>query len=243
LPEAPVPPSDTVSDRPGSGPAGPVRPAGGSATTPALVDALGGKRGMLDSGLPAVVFVFVHSVVLAFAGRETALRAALVAAVATGLTVLGVRLRRRETLQQAVSGFLGLGVAVFFAARSGEARGFFLPGIFINIGYGTLFLASAVVGRPVVGAIYAAVEGLDKRWRLDVRLRRVFAVATVGWALVFASRAAVQGVLYAMDRPGLLAAARLLMGWPLTIAAVALTVAYVRRARPAQEVPVGSPTG
>jgi hypothetical protein len=34
-----------------------------------------------------------------------------------------------------------------------------------------------------------------------------------------------------MDRPGLLAASKLLMGWPLTIAAVALTVAYVKRRR------------
>ena len=50
-------------------------------------------------------------------------------------------------------------------------------------------------------------------------------------ALVFATRAAVQGTLYVLDRPGLLAAARLLMGWPLTIAAVALTVAGVKRAR------------
>jgi hypothetical protein len=53
----------------------------------------------------------------------------------------------------------------------------------------------------------------------------------VGWAVVFASRAAVQGTLYVMDRPGLLAAARLLMGWPLTIAAVALTVAGIKRVR------------
>ena len=198
---------------------------------PALVDALGGKRGLVDSGLPAVVFVFVNSVVQAFSGREPALRAAVVAAVATGLGVLVLRLVRKETLQQAISGFLGLGIAVFFALRSGEARGFFLPGIFINIAYGVAFLGSALIGRPLVGAIYNAVEGIGARWREDARLRRVFAYASIGWALVFASRAAVQGTLYVMDRPGLLAAARLLMGWPLTIAAVALTVAYVKRAR------------
>jgi hypothetical protein len=209
--------SDTVSGEP--------------AAKPALVESLGGKRGLLDSGLPAVVFVFVNSVVMALTDRDTALNAALVSAVATGVAVIALRLVRRETLQQAVSGFLGLAVAVFFARRSGEARGFFLPGIFINIAYGLVFLGSAVIGRPVVGAIYAAVDGLDKRWRADPRLRRIFAMASVGWALVFASRAVVQGVLYAMDRPGLLAAARLLMGWPLTIAAVAVTVAYVKRAR------------
>jgi len=205
---------------------------------PALIEALGGKRGLVDSGLPAVVFVFVNSVVLALTSRETALRAAIAAALLTGLGIIVLRVARKETLQQAISGFLGLGIAVFFAARSGEARGFFLPGIFINLGYGVVFLGSALIGRPVVGAIYAAVDGLDSRWRQDARLRRVFAVASLGWALVFASRAAVQSVLYVADRPGLLAASKLLMGWPLTIAAVALTVAYVKRARARQgEVP------
>lgn len=205
--------------------------SGEPATKPALVEALGGKRGLIDSGLPAVVFVLVNSVVQAFSSRDAALRAALVGAVLSGVAILVLRLVRQETLQQAISGFFGLAIAVFFAARSGEARGFFLPGIFINIAYGAVFLGSALIGRPVVGAIYAAVDGLDKRWREDPRLRRIFAYASVGWSLVFASRAVVQSVLYALDRPGLLAAAKLLMGWPLTIAAVALTVGYVKRAR------------
>ena len=215
-----------MSDRGGS-----TTVSGEPPATPALIEALGGKRGLIDSGLPAVVFVFVNSVVQVASGRETALRAAIAAAVLIGVGTIVLRVARKEPLQQAVSGFLGLALAVFFAARSGEARGFFLPGIWINVGYGALFLGSALVGRPLVGAIYAAVDGLGSRWREDARLRRVFAYASVGWALVFASRACVQGVLYVLDRPGLLAAARLLMGWPLTIAAVALTVAYVRRAR------------
>ncbi len=212
-------------------PDAPTTVSGESTAKPALIEALGGKRGLVDSGLPAVVFVFVNSVVQAFAGRDVALRAALIGAVVTGVAIIVLRLVRKETLQQAISGFFGLAIAVFFAARSGEARGFFLPGIFINMAYGAVFLGSALIGRPIVGVIYAAVEGLDKRWREDPSLRRVFAFASVGWSLVFASRAVVQGILYTMDRPGLLAAARLLMGWPLTIAAVALTVAYVKRAR------------
>jgi hypothetical protein len=204
--------------------------SGAPAARPALVEALGGKRGLVDSGLPAVVFVFVNSVVAAFADRDTGLRAALVAAVAVGIGVVALRLARRETLQQALSGFFALGFAVFLAARSGEARDFFLPGILVNVAYGAVFLLSAVVARPLVGYVYAAVDGLVG-WREDRRLRRAFSVASVGWALVFGARAAVQGTLYAMDRPGLLAAARLLMGWPLTILAVAATVAWVKRAR------------
>ena len=201
------------------------------ATKPALVEALGGKRGLIDSGLPAIVFVLVNSVVQAFDDRSTALNAAIVASIVSGVGIVVLRLVRKETLQQAISGFLGLAIAVFFARRSGEARGFFLPGIFINIAYGLAFVGSAVLGRPVVGYVYAALEGLDARWRADARLRRTFAVASIGWSLVFASRAVVQAVLYVMDRPGLLAASKLLMGWPLTIGAVALTMAYVKRRR------------
>jgi hypothetical protein len=205
--------------------------SGEPAARPAMIEALGGKRGLVDSGLPAVVFVFINSVVTAFVDRDTGLRAALIAAVGVGVAVVALRLIRRETPQQALSGFFALAIAVFFAARSGEARDFFLPGILINVAYGAVFFGSALVGRPLVGYVYAAVDGLDGSWRDDRRLRRVFAVATVGWALVFGARAAVQGALYAMDRPGLLAAARLLMGWPLTIAAVAATIAWVRRGR------------
>jgi hypothetical protein len=127
------------------------RAAGGGPPRSALVDAFGGKRGLVDSGLPAVVFVFVNSLVGALADRQTGLDAAIAAAVATGVAVVLLRLVRRETLQQAVSGFLGLAVAVWFARRSGEARGFFLPGIFINIGYGLVFLVSALIGRPWSG--------------------------------------------------------------------------------------------
>jgi hypothetical protein len=196
---------------------------------PALIESLGGKRGLIDSGLPAAVFVGVNAVVDAFAARSTALHVAMGAAVACGLAVVILRLRRREPVQQAVSGFLGLAIAVFFAARSGQARDFFKPGIYINAAYGAVFLGSVVIRRPLVGAIYSAIDGLGSSWRQDRRLLRLFSVVTVGWASVFAFRAVVQTVFYNADRPDLLAISRLLLGWPLTLAAVGITVAFVRR--------------
>lgn len=196
---------------------------------PALIESLGGKRGLIDSGLPAVVFVGVNAVVDAFTARSTALHVAIGAAVLCGVAIIALRLRRKETVQQAVSGFLGLAIAVFFAARSGEARDFFKPGIYINAAYGAVFLGSVFIRRPLVGAIYSALDGLGTAWREDRRLLRVFSVATIGWALVFALRAVVQTAFYNANRPDLLAISRLLLGWPLTIAAVAGTVAFVRR--------------
>ena len=67
-------------------------------------------------------------------------------------------------------------------------------------------------------------------WRDDPRLRRLFLLATFGWSAVFAIRAGVQALLYREDLPGLLAVGKVLLGWPLTLAAVALTLAAVRRA-------------
>lgn len=209
----------------------PETASGEPAVRSALVEALGGKRGLFDSGLPVVVFVFVHSLVAAFADQGIALRAGLAAALLAGASVVVVRLARRETLQQALSGFFALAIAVWLANRTGDARDFYLPHILYQIGYCVLFVGSVLLGRPLVGYIYAAVDGLDRSWRDDRRLRRVFAVATLGWGAVFASRALVQGGLYLADRTGWLAAARLLMGWPMTILAVAATVAWVRRGR------------
>lgn len=205
--------------------------SGEPATRPALIEAMGGKRGLFDSGLPVIVFVFFNSLVTAFTDADTGLRAALVAALVSGLVLVVLRLSRRETLQQALSGFFALAIAVWLANRSGDARDFHLPHILWQLAYGSAFLVSVVVGRPLIGYIYAAVDGLDPSWRSDRRLRRVFTVATLGWFAVFASRAVVLGTLYLMDRSGWLAAARLVMGWPLTIGAVAATIAWVKRAR------------
>ncbi|MGH9032063.1 MAG: DUF3159 domain-containing protein, partial [Acidimicrobiia bacterium] len=93
----------------------------------------------LDAGLPLALFTVVY----AAAGRDLAI--ALWAAVGAG-AVLGVlRLIRREPLQNVVAGFVGLGLAVFVAARTGRAEDVFLPGLLINVGYGTAYLVSILV--------------------------------------------------------------------------------------------------
>ncbi|MFC4783941.1 DUF3159 domain-containing protein [Nocardioides sp. MAHUQ-72] len=89
---------------------------------------------------------------------------------------------------------------------------------------------SALLGRPLVGHLHAALFRLGPEWRRSARLRRVFTIATLGWSGVFALRTVAQGVLYAQGRTELLALSKLLLGWPVTVAAVVLTLAAVRRA-------------
>ena len=194
-----------------------------------LLALLGGTRGIVDGGLPPLVFVLTNSLAGTAAGRSTALLSAAVAATITGGVLVALRLVRREPLRQVLGGLAGLAVALAFALQAGEARGFFLPGIVVDATYAVVFLGSALLGRPLVATAYRLLSGGGDGWRRDAALRRALTRATVGWSVVFGVRAGGQAVLYLADQPGLLAASKLLLGWPLTLLAVLLTLASIRR--------------
>lgn len=188
----------------------------------ALIEQLGGVRGLIDSGLPAVVFVTLNTL--------AGLRPAVISAVVCGVAVFALRLARRQTVQHAVSGFLGLALAAFIAARTGRAEGFFLPGIVMNFVYATALVVSVAIRRPLIGIAAAALEGRESTWREDPRVRRVYARATVAWAVYFVVRAGIAIALYDAGSPvGLLLLK--LSGFPTMVAMVLGTVAYTRRAR------------
>ncbi|MGO4612812.1 DUF3159 domain-containing protein [Nocardia sp. 2YAB30] len=187
-----------------------------------LLEQLGGFSGLIYSTLPVVVFVPVNSV----AGLAVAIWAALGVAAA----ILIWRLVRRNPVQPAISGFFGVGICAFIAYRMGEAKGFFLFGIYTSLVYAGVFLVSILVRWPLVGVIWGVLNGHGSDWRSDRRLVRYYDLATVTWIVVFGARYLVQSQLYDTDRTGWLAFARIAMGWPLTAVALAVTVWAVRRA-------------
>jgi Protein of unknown function (DUF3159) len=196
---------------------------------PAVARLIGGRRGIIDGALPPIVFVVTNALSGLVTDRSTSLTVAASASAGLAAVLVLVRLVRRESLKQAAQGLAGLAVAVGFAVWSGEARGFFLPGMYIDAVYGVAFAVSALVGRPLVGVIYGLLFQTGSTWRDNPRLRRIFTVSTLAWSAVYGLRTGVQTLLYGADRPELLALAKLLLGWPLTVAVVALTLAAVRR--------------
>jgi hypothetical protein len=110
-----------------------------------VLESLGGWRGMLDATVPTLAFLVGNSV--------AGLRAGIWAALGAALLLFVLRLVRRESVQQAVSGLFAVGIAVVIAAASGEARGFFVLGIVRNAAIGVVLLASIVVRRPLVGVV------------------------------------------------------------------------------------------
>lgn len=199
-----------------------------------LADALGGRRGILDSSLPAVVFVAVQS----FAG----LRTGVTAAVGFAALVLALRVTRKEPWQQAVNGFVGVALAALIAARTHSAEGFFLPGIAKNAVWALVGAVSLALRRPLAGYALAALDRRYAGWRADPGLRRAATWATLLWVAVFGVRVVVQGLLYLAGRPGWLAVANLALGWPLYALAIAATYALVRRPV-ATAPPAAAPAG
>lgn len=186
-----------------------------------LLAQLGGPMGMVDSGLPVLVFILVN--VLA------GLTPAIIAALASGVLIAALRLIRRKPASQAIGGLFAVGVAAYIAHRMGTARGYFAFGIWTQALYGSAFLLSVLVRWPLIGILWEGLNGRGTAWRSNRPLRRRYDAATLIWVLVFALRFGVQQWLYGQgdDLVGWLAAARLAMGYPLFIAAILATIVIV----------------
>jgi hypothetical protein len=195
---------------------------------PTLLEQLGGVGGLVSSAVPAVVFVVVNPL----AGLQPAIWASLGAAVAVGVW----RRLRREPLQPALSGILGVALCAFIAYHTGQARGFFLYGIWYSLLAGVMMVLSVVVRRPLVGVLWSVLNGSGFGWRTDRRARFGFDVATIVWAVFFLARFGVQHHFYELRQADWLGVARLAMGLPLTAVAALVTIWAIRRAVPA--VPV-----
>ena len=98
-----------------------------------VVNALGGTRGLIDSGLPALVFM-----VSFYITKEIRPSVTYALILSVGLTL--ARLIKKDTIQHALSGLFGVAICAFFATKTGKAENFYLPGLIINVVYGTLYL-------------------------------------------------------------------------------------------------------
>jgi len=184
---------------------------------------LGGVRGMIYSSLPVLVFVGTS--------RLLGLSAAVGAALGIAALILIWRLIRRDSVQPAVSGLIGVVVCALIAYMLGESKGYFLLGIWTSLLWAAVFAVSILVRRPVVGYIWSWLHGHDRGWREVRRAVFAFDIATLTWVVVFGARFVVQHLLYQSDRTGWLVVARISMGWPLTAVAALVTYLAIRVAQ------------
>ncbi|MEU9807342.1 DUF3159 domain-containing protein [Mycobacterium sp. NPDC050853] len=183
----------------------------------------GGWQGIVYSSIPVIVFVIAVSV--------SSLTPAIVSALSAATLILLWRLVRRESLQPAVSGFISVGISALIAYLLGEAKGYFLIGIWANFFWGIVFLASVVIRRPIVGYAYSWATGGDMSWRNNRRIVLAFDIATVSWIVLFATRFVVQQWLYLAGNTAWLGGTKIAMGWPLTAVGALITLLVIRYVR------------
>jgi len=186
-----------------------------------MLEQMGGIAGMVYSAVPIIVFVVANSLANLTVGIWSALGSAVVITI--------VRLVRKETLQPAISGFFGVAIATFIAYRTGEARGFFLWGIWLSLVYGGVFVGSVLVRWPLVGVAWNLLNGAGSAWRKDKPSVRYYDIATLACSVVFLARFVVQRWLYAENLTGWLAFTKIAMGLPLFGLAMLVVVWAVRR--------------
>ena len=208
--------------------------------------AMGGRRGMAEAAVPTLAFTVTFLV-----GGQLA--PALVISVATAVVLLAVRLVQRSTVQFVLNSLVGIAIGAFFAWRSARQGGdaadtalaYFLPGILYNAAYAVLISFSILVRWPVVGFMVGSVSGDATAWHADRQVVRL--CGNLSWMLVAPClvRVAVELPLYlagkgAGDASAMIAAlgvAKIGLGWPLQVAALAGMVWLLARNRtPVSEV-------
>jgi MFS family permease len=193
---------------------------------PSILEAMGGTMGIIESAVPSAAFVIAIT-----AKAETGLAAII--AVSVALLFAIARILRRETVQFALTGVVGVGISAAIAAFTGDAKNFFIPSFGINIIYGGIALGSVLAGRPFVGYIADGINPPDEGelpWREDpVKLRR-YKLASLLWVGIFAFRLIVQVPLYFDDSLVALGTVKVVMGYPLFGIGVWVTWLMVKKA-------------
>lgn len=196
-----------------------------------LSEALGGRRGMVETALPTLTFTVLW---LSTRHLEVALGASLVVATLE----LVARLVQRQTVKFCVNALVGIAIGWLFvhlsASRGGsaddQALAYFVPGLLYNVGYAVVMGLTCIAGWPLVGFMIGSVTGDATAWHANRQVVRLCTRLT--WLLVLpcAARALVQGPIWIAGHTGSLSAdtavaalgvLKIAMGWPLQLAALA----------------------
>ncbi|WP_285116444.1 DUF3159 domain-containing protein [Leifsonia sp. fls2-241-R2A-40a] len=207
-----------------------------ASTGTALLGALGGVRGLLETILPGLVFLILFTFT-----QNVPLSIGCSVAVAVVFTV--VRIVGKTPVTQALAGLIGVGISAILALITGRGEDNFLLGIWTNAAYAAGILISMLVRWPIIGLAAGYLMGDGVAWRNDKRKYRVMQALTLLWFLLFAARLVVQVPLYLAHTDAAtsaLALTKLLMGVPL-YAPLLLVTWFVVKGQFPQKPAAGEP--
>ena len=174
-----------------------------------LMASLGGWLGIIQSSIPAALFVLVFALT-----KETVAAVVVSLGVSTGFVVL--QIITRKPLTQAIAGALGIALSAYLTLRDGgHPADYFVQGFITNIAYGSALAVSVLVRWPLIGFLVGLLKGEPLGWRTDKKLLRRADLATMLFVALFSLRLLVQLPLYFANQIEALGIARVAMGVPL----------------------------
>lgn len=214
-----------------------ARKSGLAAVTPgetpsgsALLTAMGGVRGLVESILPGLAFLVVYTIT----GQ---LLPSVLIPLGIAVIFVVIRVVTRTPFTSAIAGVLGIALSAGLALLTGRAEDNFVLGFLINAAFLLALLISLAVRWPLIGVIASLITGEGSGWRQDKAKVRVALIATILWCGLFALRLGVELPLYFAGNTQALAALKLILGVPLYAAMLWVTWLLVRTvyARPQQQ--------
>ncbi|WP_240776829.1 DUF3159 domain-containing protein [Nonomuraea basaltis] len=200
-----------------------------------LAKAFGGVRGIIEAAIPTIAFT------LSWITTED-LKLSLIVSISLAVLLLLARIVQRSTPQFVINSLIGIAIGAFFASRTGDAKDYFLPGILWNGAYMVGMLLSIVTRWPVVGFLIGSVTGDPTAWHKDPGIVRLCTRLTWLLMLPCAVRVAVQGPVYLLgggdQAVAALGLAKIVMGWPLQVAALGAMLWVLGRGRTPIKPPV-----
>ena len=176
-----------------------------------VVTALGGKKGIIDSTIPSLIFLLTYNV-------THNLRICLYLSIVIAALLLIWRLIKRDTLVHAITGFIGIAFCGWFAWKTGEAKDYYAPSLWKNSGFASLYLISNLVKWPIIGVMLGPILGENMNWRKDPKRLAAYQKATWIWFALFAIRIGIQYPLYKTNQLNALGVANIFLGFPLYLA-------------------------
>jgi hypothetical protein len=174
-----------------------------------LMTSLGGWLGIIQSSMPATVFVLVFAT-----SKNTT--AAATSAITLSIGFLVFALIRRQPVTQAIAGAVGIIISGYLTLRDGgHPADYFVQGFFTNFAYGTALSLSILVRWPLLGFLVGLTRGETLTWRKNKKVLRRSDLATGLFVILFGLRLLVQLPLYFSNQIEALGIARVSMGVPL----------------------------
>jgi hypothetical protein len=200
-----------------------------------LAKAFGGVRGIVEAAVPTIAFTLTWIL-------TEELKTSLIVSVSLAVALLVVRIVQRSTPQFVINSLIGIAIGAFFASRTGDAKDYFLPGILWNAGYSVAMLLSIVTRWPVVGFLIGSVTGDPTAWHKDAGIVRLCTRLTWLLLLPCVVRVAVQLPVWLFgggdEAVAALGVAKIVMGWPLQVAALGAMLWLLGRGRTPIKPPV-----